>query len=56
MSSKTTAIVLGGMPFMLPPLNIGQLERLKSIKPLKDSRLSRDWGYRTIICEDHRVD
>jgi ferredoxin len=36
--------------------NIGQLERLKSIKPPKDRRSGRDGGYRTIIREDHRVD
>ena len=34
---------------------IGQLDRLKEIKPPKNWRLSQDGGYRTIIREDHRV-
>jgi ferredoxin len=35
--------------------NIGQLDRLKEIKPPKNWSLSRDGGYRTIIREDHRI-
>jgi ferredoxin len=34
---------------------IGQLDRLKKIKPPKNWKLSQDGGYRTIIREDHRV-
>jgi len=35
--------------------NIGQLDRLKDVKPPKDWSSSRDGGYRTIIRDDHRV-
>jgi ferredoxin len=35
--------------------DIGQLDRLKEIKPLKDWRPSLSGGCRTIIREDHRV-
>jgi ferredoxin len=35
--------------------DIGQLDRLKKIKPPKNWKLSQDGGYRTIIREDHRV-
>jgi ferredoxin len=35
--------------------DIGQLDRLKKIKPPKNWSRSRDGGYRTIIREDHRV-
>jgi ferredoxin len=35
--------------------NIGQLDRLKDIKPPKDWSKNRDGGYRTIIRDDHRV-
>jgi ferredoxin len=35
--------------------NIGQLDRLKDIKPPKDWSSSRDGGYRSIIRDDHRV-
>jgi ferredoxin len=34
---------------------IGQLDRLKEIKPPKNRSLSHDGGYRTIIREDHRI-
>jgi ferredoxin len=34
---------------------IGQLDRLKEIKPPKNWNLSQDGGYRTIIREDHRI-
>jgi hypothetical protein len=34
---------------------IGQLDRLKKIKPPKNWSHNRDGGYRTIIREDHRV-
>jgi ferredoxin len=35
--------------------NIGQLDRLKGIKPPKNWSKNRDGGYRTIIRDDHRV-
>jgi ferredoxin len=35
--------------------DIGQLDRLKEIKPPKNWSQSADGGYRTIIREDHRV-
>jgi len=35
--------------------DIGQLDRLKEIKPPKNWSHNRDGGYRTIIREDHRV-
>jgi ferredoxin len=35
--------------------NIGQLDRLKPVKPPKDWRSSQDGGFRTIVREDHRV-
>lgn len=34
---------------------IGQLDRLKKVKPPKNWSRSQDGGYRTIIREDHRV-
>jgi ferredoxin len=35
--------------------DIGQLDRLKAIKPPKNWNRSGDGGYRTIIREDHRI-
>jgi ferredoxin len=34
---------------------IGQLDRLKEIKPPKNRSLGQDGGYRTIVREDHRI-
>jgi len=34
---------------------IGQLDRLKEIKPPKNRSLGQDDGYRTIVREDHRI-
>ena len=34
---------------------IGQLDRLKEIKPPKNWSLGQDGGYRTIVREDHRI-
>jgi ferredoxin len=34
---------------------IGQLDRLKEIKPPKNRSLDQDGGYRTIVREDHRI-